>query len=461
MQPFDEEAVLEASTAKQDKLEITMGDWDVAGYDAQPGRMLLTQLIERRHGTEASLDGLRWFTARQNHLGINSVRFSSGRAARREQQPYPIISGEIYVKGTPNANDTAYRSSLTVNLSINPTRFASHHASRLRNRIINRDLPENDETLLLSRERPARRISEYSLDGADNVLLSQRARSSANEDRWPYLLRHHITNVIEWIEVALAEAAIAVQVSLRRKRSWCINLKKAETYWEFSCDNALITMHELRPTLTALGSESRATYYRVQSPTQDDTELDGGETDEAQRSPRYSEERRHNSPTVWFRPTSTISARIYAKTNRRIRFEFIHDLVQSSAVLPDGRHTTPDVDELLNWFDAIASDAAERGNRILTCIGAREWQRAAQRPLFAFLAGIVEACDHDEAIYEHVLSLLVANGSVVLANNDPLRAVVHRLANRGILVRSLPYSQTFLVEPSYQRALADLQRRPN
>src|SRR5690606_28503415 len=123
-----------------------------------------------------------------------------------------------------------------------------------------------------------------------------------------------------------------------------------ETYWEFLADNPVSLVHDLAPYLNLLGAEYSDRRYPA----------------------GYRETRRdRNSPSVKVLLRPGVFLRLYAKTNRRVRFEITHDfrkerLRLASDVQVERRSSDPS--RLRHWINACADDAAERLNDTLTFI---------------------------------------------------------------------------------------------
>ena len=90
-------------------------------------------------------------------------------------------------------------------------------------------------------------------------------------------------------------------------------------------------------------------------------------------------------------------------------------------------------------------------------IDATSWNRAAQQPLYALLARIVDACN-DQTQYDLALQLLVQHGSISAPNRSPMRPVVTALSRAGIIQATSRGSRTYLLKPQYQSAIEVLRR---
>jgi len=152
--------------------------------------------------------------------------------------------------------------------------------------------------------------------------------------------------------------------------------------------------------------------------------------------------------------------RIYAKTNKRIRFEIIHDLSKPSVcrllTSDECRKTTESLDELLTWFERLAEDAAECLNEVFDYI--EEFSQPVEPSATPYdLIFQITATVRDETRAKAILDLLVENGSVRIGRaGSPLLADVQKLRRKGILQQ---HFRADVVTPYYRQALVILQRQ--
>jgi len=378
---------------------------------------------------------LKWFRARQNNQG-HYIEFSGGGPGGRNNIGTPLISGRISTQRFPNNSDAQGRFLLKANLSINPTRFARHQAFKLREAIFADEPLIENYALLQSKdiETVDSLTGERSLDGKDNVILGRRMRSVTEPDYWMRIIHSYWGNILRFLERSF-NAACAIDSSVRRYSEWKINIQTVETYWEFWSEDAVAALYQVLPSLRVFGSSNRVSTY-----------------------PLHEEERDGNSPSISIQLTGSISAKLYAKTNKRIRVEIKHDLKEDARVFDNNRHTSANVEQLFYWLEQCASDAAIRGQDILDYISTNHWENIEQRSLYSFLARVVAACE-DEAQYELVLSLLVNNSTIHLRQNDPIGSVLRALKRQNVLQTPNRNGRTYSVHPRYREAVNRLREK--
>lgn len=444
--PFAEGIELDATSAKQDRIEVVLGDWILSGRSPQIGQIFLNRLSNLRLPTSINPHDIRWFRSDQRNRG-RYITFRS-RERSNSDEVKPLIAGEVRLRPLHNSehgNDGVFFT-IKVTLYLNPTRFAQHHAVRIRGHLFNEIENLQDDVLLATSPsgRNLLQAEEIVLDRKDNVLLSRRTQAVSSPQFWPYLLRYYWQNVVDFLETSFA-GELDDMTALGRPRSWCMNLKNVETYFEFYHDDAVYALQQIKNSLRAFG---RRNYENAFLPLDQ-----GGEV-----HPMFREGRRDNSPSFSIQLTNSVKAVVYAKTNKRIRLEIRHRLngENSSAALLGGAHTHEDHQQLYPWLETLAIDATTRGNSILGYIGRHNWERVSQRPLYTFLARIVDACE-DQAQYDLLLSSLINNDTIHVPRGDELLPIISSLLNQGILQRTNPHAQTFSIHPQYQETLQQLQ----
>ena len=435
MFPFNENILLEADSAKQDKIELEIGSWQLIGDSQHTQTFFLQSLSELELPEGLNLEGLRWFRNRQINTG-SYVTFRNQGPGSQSQIGKPLIAGEIRVRRVPSSHGEACIFRVSAKIKINPTRFARYHAVRIRRQVFNSAPVSPNSSSLITTDLASNisEVDEVVLDGNDNVLLTRRSLGIASRSFWHRLVNYYWINILDFLENSFQQACDG-RSYLERSSGWRINLKFVETYWEFSHDHAIEALSSIKSRLKVFGRENQQSNYPV-----------------------YVEGRHLNSPTFKVQLTNGVHVVVYAKTNKRIRIEFRHKLYgpTGSASVIGGGHTNPSPEVLHDWLRFCAEDAAERGNSMLDYIQSSEWESSSQRPLYTFLSAIVDVCD-DVAQYDLILSLLVNNGVIYLQRGDPLRQVINALIDQRILQRTNRSAYTFGVHPNFSMALEQLQ----
>ena len=194
---------------------------------------------------------------------------------------------------------------------------------------------------------------------------------------WPHQLRVYWQNIQSFLDNQIMNLAGPIDILARRDNTE-VNLRSVETYWEYGTDDALHAVSMLVPTMQTLGREASIRTYSL-----------------------AEESMEGNSLSVRIRLTSSITCTFYAKTTKRVRLELKHDLTERAGVI-GGSHTSNNPDDLLEWLDILAQDAAQRGNQVLRHLTHELSHNVAQRPVYELLSRIA-AVSEDQAINDHLV----------------------------------------------------------
>lgn len=447
-----------AETAKFDLIEIEIGEWiiqgipnDIANFfkflGPYPERLEAQSNLMSSQTRPVTPDRFGWMFNR--HSGeneqISKVKLRGSGRGSGSNNDRLLASGDLQVRSIPCSVPGEVRKRLRLDLSLNPTRFVRHQMwpTRMGRPVEDWDWPDpiirtgNQST-------PPSPESEIALDGKDNVLLSARNLSLARPEAWPYHVRRYFEAFESAINAEFArafdEADLALFTGRRiRRPTTHYNLNLVESYWEFQSANPTREVRRLEPILFPLGMSTTSRDYPHG--------LAQSGLDE-------------NSRSILIALPRGRSLRVYAKTNKRIRFEVIHDLSKPSVcqlLNPyECRKTTERLDEVLTWLDCLAQDAATCLNEILGYIEAHALTVEPSAPTYELIFKIA-ATVQNEARAETILSLLVEDGCVRMGRGgSPLLEDVRKLRRKGILEQ---HFRSDVVTPYYREALTILRQQ--
>jgi hypothetical protein len=323
------------------------------------------------------------------------------------------------------------RVALTLNATINPTRFIMHQPSR-------RFALSPRETWVLPppamyRRAVSRRVGDEAiLDDNDNVLLGEAAQRFAHPDVWERQFQRYWAGVVEQVSTAIGWAAHTAPAMVEDFLP-SVTLRTVETYWEFGSADPTALVAELEPVLFQLGMDPVARTFPFPN-----GQLERGLC--------------HNARQVTVRLSAGVRLKVYAKTTRRVRFEIEHDLKEGRTLIAGGRRSG-DLSALWRWLDHLRGVAAVDLNRALDAIEHRSIHPANSAPTYALLREIVRATD-DEVMADALLSLIVHQGVIRIASRDPLRTPVQRLVAAGVLAKVRGHCS---IAPTYRRAASELR----
>lgn len=423
---FSFEVTVSANDARQDKIQVQIDHGRSSNSASDIARFLQRLGSPPRNWGPVADDYGRIFNRPRRELPPFEAQTIRSRAMQETPHllPPPLFQGHLRIFGS-NRNLPPW-SFLTL-LSLNPTRFLRHQGlPRPIRQLLSGDSPRM-ETHLFRREIPLDHFGEFALIESDNWLPSDRFWSKYNSNRfWPDHVRRYLVGAIQLVE----GLRIATPVENR------FNIQSVETYFEFACSDPIQIVLRLEPYLRS---------FAAQPVTSQDYPIQAGRPEAVENTRRLSIQTRRGE-----------ILKIYAKTNRRIRFEIIHELSGDAFRLSQGGHTFFRIEDALQLLDSLARLATERVNEVLNHFRLRTEPPLEDKSVLQLIIDIQTVC-RSQGEAQSILEILVANSSLVVGRGIALGAALdstlQRLVRRRILVSS---NGRYLITSSYRRALCIL-----
>jgi hypothetical protein len=268
-------------------------------------------------------------------------------------------------------------------------------------------------------------------------------------ERWRGNLENCFRSVLRVFERELERVSVNSDRNLRLIRAPHLNLKYCETYWEFTTDDPILEIDRITPHLVA--------FSELEASTRSFDQLNA------------DQQRDGHSRSIRIQYGQGREICVYAKTNRRVRFEVRHRLrapngflIPAAAQGQGAGHTATNWDAFTPLIQRLALDAAQTLNSLFAFIQQRQAMHLSPVTPFRLMLRIAQLIQ-DEAQAAIVLNLLVLDGQLsrrVLPRAfrpalDSLReaGILQPLANgRGATPR--PYEPT----PEYRAAFEWLRQ---
>jgi hypothetical protein len=377
--------------------------------------------------------------------------------------PAPLCRGHLHNYGSKSRGGVMEHAA-DLRLWLNLLRFLRHQPEEDRK-------PLNYSTRAKPRflERGDRSSfgSEVALDGEDNWLPDSRGwRAYASQKRRRAMLDAYLQTMVRRVEGDFKRAAKVLQqmhagrVDFLRHDYFSVRL--VETAWEFASDDPYAEALELGGTLWRHTSDSgEAKLYQHRG---------GGLAQIAQAG------QRKNSLSILVRLASGVKLRLYAKTNKRIRFEVIQEDLQdqfsklrSEAGLPAmpprrrGAMQERPLSEMMPLFRAIRERAARHLNDFFRRVAVTESGGRQPKSGLELVAEIGSAVAHvrDEServkLMQKLMSLIAQQGGWRgNAQSGELARAVATLSRREVLEYRMG-KRHYAVTPAYGPAAASLR----
>jgi len=239
------------------------------------------------------------------------------------------------------------------------------------------------------------------------------------------------------IDASIYSAAGGQQVSVQPPSVNSINLTFVETYWEFYSDEPVGAVLAMQPLLESFSRRLvRAHDYTCTV---------------------EFEENRPSSRCLKLETRIGETLKIYAKTNRRIRFEISHQLQGNRGFrVPRGGHTFPSIEGVLPLLQHFATVAAQRINQVFAHFGRNASIPDSQHTVLSFICDVQAACKEPFTAHQ-ILLLLVQDGSLVCGKiplEEAFPNALRRLRYEGILQKA---NGRYSVTPPYTLALESMR----
>jgi hypothetical protein len=437
--PLTAETRVSADTAQIDRIEISFGDWALVGDE----RAIVSGMNELYHAEVTTPSGtpLPLFKGEliDGPTAFRNLKFAKNKTTDSLTAPHILIAGAgqlVSWSTQRSARRPDEKARIRFRTQLNLTRFLQAQDTK---RITRLDRPAVSGGHKLTIEPdPSWYEHEIPLMPATNVIIGpdRKYAFALNENRTTQFARYAgMVDQLLTHEVAQAINRPSAQAQFLPSYT----LHGIELYWEFDQQDAISYVVRLRQSLLTASRDLTEDTYPVNNPS---VRVEG-------QSPSYN-----------IKLTKFSSLKVYAKTNRRVRFEvsFRHDGISTATKVGriNGRRTHQTLDGVTALLPLLASIAARHVNCLLQSSAAGPPPPSNHTALQLALA-ITREAGHPY-VAETIISALVALGRVALFKNDPLRDAVHRLKERGVLRTSPPGSPTYVVSDEYREPLERLRK---
>jgi hypothetical protein len=447
LQPFSFDAEVFAATAKQDRIHVSFGSWTVKGTTDEIDalrELMASPCVAHRNLEELAESGIygRFFFRPQKHGSYRPPMSVRDRPLPIGQTiiPPPLFSGRWAFSRYARDDDSEVTTKTHLELWLKPNVFVRHQSFSPWP-----DLRKPDSwpvPRLFGNELPKSVAGEASYDGGENWLCqNQRFSAFTNPTHWPWHLRRYLDAITEEFEADLHRLNNLTGLPLVEiEREENATLYEVETYWEFSSDDPIKDVLNLRHLFLSLAAGLRRIRFH---PNVDETVDSNCVTLTADISPGEQ-------------------LRIYAKTNRRVRVEVIHTVGRNKYRVAGGR-TTQSWDRLPEMIENLAEDAAATVRwtfehfRNQTCITPSNL--TADDLLLE-----IGVHSRDASTAKTIRGTLVEFGGIAAAGNpDRIARALQRLTKSGVLEyrRDAGRGGNYVVTAMYRRALQELREREN
>lgn len=398
-----------------DKVELRFNDFIITGENAASAVSDLIRDAEFRHGDDEQRMFRAWNPSRRLLVDV-----ASGH--RSLTALMPVFIGKLvgYISHPSRA-----QFSLSAKLSVTRAMLAQQLLRRHDKPAIKR----GPYTLLIQR-RPPTWQDEYPLIDATNVLIgSDLLYAYAMSRPASAHLVELVTATRTAIVVPLADAAQRHQV--QTDATGVYSLRGVEVYWEFDTPSPVSTVDLLSGKLTGVVNHSRVTAQAVVLPISEVIQ---------------------QSRSVQLDLGSKMWLRVYAKTNKRVRFEVFFGRDEITAA--NGRRRVSDGAALASLTDELVRLASQRLTELFQEMSPPLY--ATTEATTADLLRAIDASHPDRNVAALVLDGLRHFRRVASEGNPELLAAVQTLKRRRVMRIIRRQQSWYGLTEHYQSALENL-----
>jgi hypothetical protein len=442
-----------AEEARFDAMDVSIALGSINGTDEEVRRFVdavpRTVLI----GSEETGDILNRPSNPRNYSKFYwNVTKRPSRGAKR-----PLLAGRLeLVRDAGNLVVTPgeaiqFRWNLNCQLKLNPTRWLRHQP--LEERGVSLDVLPNTVRLFETELEPSDDGENDLEQRADNVLLGAPQRyERITQDNHFTQLASYLQAVANLFRLQLLRPATSV-TNLSLNGPVTIKINKLEVYWELAHVSPVETVQGMEPRLRSMAQRT----------------VTGFRTIPRRAVPLHNLSndllfgRINSSASTTVHVENGISVKVYAKTNRRIRFEVAFDTRKSRQ--RTGRMMFTDISSTIEFMRNSATTGLVVFQMFVEGLLANTEDDGAYDPLVRQLEphelffDIVRVIE-DREMARWVVSSLVLYGSVSSEGRPDRRSAIRRLMYHNILRRGQRHGRSYfhLIHIRYADGLAALRR---
>ena len=423
-----------AEDAFIDRINLTIGDWALFG---EQDNICSALEFMRRETTIQAQHGelLQVFQGPliERIWDVRNLRFTANPRTDSLDQAHTLVSGSVELGnwGTrPHSRQEGEEARISFRTQLNLTRFLQ--AQQLK-RIPHPEKPALAAGYILAitpEERWYR--DEVPLLPATNIIIGQSAKYAyALKSSRGAQFRRYVRLISAFLERAIVTSFEDENADARRLAYY--SLHEIEFYWEFDHDSPIDYVISILPHLRQSSAKVRQVEYEI-------------------NVPRFSLS--CQSPCIKLALTRNIELKVYAKTNRRVRFEV--SFKDSAIGTHGGGQTATSIAILADKIPLLAAEAARRCNDVLQSIASAP---PPPSTVSAFqLMHEIYTRARNPHVAEAIIAALVTFQRIAPYNNDPLKHAIHDLRDAGVLQTRRPRSRVYIVTDEYQQPLQRLRQ---
>lgn len=434
MEEFNLSMELSETDARQDKISLFIGSWDINAIDIQMSAFLITLGDPTRsHPTFQTIA-----FQQHNHLTNSTtqkVKIFRAKQGRGYKTNAPLFTGELVIKKKP---ENRYR--LILSVDINPTRFCVYQHPAVRNRTSRTTTISPSIALFATQDKTQHGSAEnleYTLDRSDNCLLSSSSRLNASQRFYIDNFHRYLNAIVDYLEDEIFDFEQAGFHYLGREEYYSI--KNIETYWDIPCESPIVTLRQLEPLIRTSVNRLDINEYLL-------NQLTGSTFSVNDLTPCY---------TCYFRGGESL--KLYAKTNKKLRVEVKYDFSKDKTLRSAWGNSPTNITRLFEFISYCTEISTSTANDLISSLFRNDTNRLSQEKSLLEFINQIYMYSANRANAAAILRMLASTDGITSARTpEHLKNCLERLVEKSILTKQSGRATRYIPQPRYLTAARKL-----
>ena len=321
------------------------------------------------------------------------------------------------------------RNALHFNTTLNLTRYVQAQSAQVQTRPHGRPMPQ--PTLVITPQENWYQ-NEKPLVPCTNLIIGRQPFYTHAQNK---PVSEHLANYLRHVDKTIEGVMSSVfeNLPVAPERDLYFSLQEIEFYWEFDHPSPIDYVQSIAPRMRRIGER----IYEDEMPA------------------RVEHVVNRQSPSIKVPLYSGVFLKVYAKTDRRVRFE-IEFKSEAISEITCGGQTSSTRYAIVQKATELSEQAAYFLNEVRSIVFEDD-PSTSSLTVTSLLHAI---CQHTATAYqaEAVVASLVAFDRLCLSDHDPIAPAVRTLCDTGVLERVPSRRRTYTVTATYRQALERLKR---
>lgn len=432
MEEFNLNMELSENDARQDKISLFIGNWDINATELMMSSFIISLGDQTRsHPTFHTIAFQQ--TNRVDFITRKKLKIFRSHQGRGYKENAPLFTGELVIK---RERHNHYRLNLLID--INPTRFCVYQRTPIRNRNPKGMRTLSPSIVLFATQNRIQHGQgedlEFTFGGSDNCLLTPSSKLNASQQFYLENFNRYLLSIISYIEDEIADFQQHDFIQ-RGVMEEFYSIRSIETYWDIPCPNPTVTLKQLENLIRTSVNRFDVNQYLSDKLTGSTFGLDD-------LTPCY---------TCYYRNGESL--KLYAKTNKKIRLEVTYDFQKHKTLRSEWGNTPNSVAKLFEFISYCCEMSTTTANDFISALSRNSTENLIrEKPLIEFITKIYSHTDTTSQA-NAILSMIASTGGIISSKAPKhLKSNLDRLVDKGILTKQSGRATRYIPQPRYLNA---------